>query len=130
MRLRVARRALLEQFPRGSSNGGRDGCPAHRPRNPCFNMPKSKKPSTSSSVPGAAAVDKQMADIAAQIAALTARQDAAIKEMERAAAEVAMKSSEHARLAQELARAEIEKNRSCFHVQNTNRKPAAANRRP
>ena len=103
--------------------------PRPSPSKPCFNMPKSKKPSTSS-VPGAAAVDKQMADIAAQIAALTARQDAAIKEMERAAAEVAMKSSEHARLAQELARAEIEKNRSCFHVQNTNRKPAAANRRP
>ena len=53
-----------------------------------------------------------MADIAAQIAALSARQDAAIKEMERATAEVALKSKEHERLAKDLARAEIEKNRS------------------
>ena len=53
-----------------------------------------------------------MADIAAQIAALSARQDAAIKEMERATAEVALKSKEHERLAQDLARAEIDKNRS------------------
>jgi hypothetical protein len=57
------------------------------------NMPKSRKPPVCS-------VDQQMADIAAQIAALTARQDAAIREMERAAAEVAQKSKEHDRLVQ------------------------------
>ncbi len=74
-----------------------------------FNMPKSKnRPATSAS----SVLDQQMADIAAQIAALSARQDAAIKEMERATAEVALKSKEHERLAQDLARAEIDKNRS------------------
>jgi hypothetical protein len=71
-------------------------------------MPKSKNRPAASSV---SAVDKQMADIAAQIAALSARQEAAIKEMQRAAEEVAQQSKVHERLAQELARAEIEKNR-------------------
>ena len=77
-------------------------------------MPKSKKSSvaaSSSSSPSLSSVDKQMADIAAQIAALSARQDAAIKEMQRAAEEVALQSKVHERLAQELARAEIEKSR-------------------